>query len=650
MHNHCLNLYSNLYVKMNTISTNISLFLKDFEPFSNLSDDDLNTIALNVGVINLEKNNTIFQVDDSLHSSFYVVESGVINLTFLADGEEILLSKCYAGDVFGLRPFFAKNNYMMTSKAREDSIVFAIPVEIFKPFVSKNSKVLDFLLENFASNTKNNIDKETGSVSTDGIYSNKTGAIQYFQPLSYNKTPLTIAKNTIVKDVAQLMSDNLINSAIIQENNFPVGIVTDTDFRSKIATGRFSLDTEVIKIMSSPVITVPESISVAEAQLLLLKYNVSHLCVTKDGSEKSIICGVISEHDIVVAQSNNPGVLIKQIKKAFTPKELKQVREKLTELVQSSIAKNIPIPHIFNITGEINIAIIKRVVEIAILDLGSPPARFCWLSIGSQARKEQLLLTDQDSILVFEDVAEDKYRDVKDYFIKLAKRATSILEKTGFHLCVNNHMASNLLWCKSLSEWTKQYNNWMKTPGEQSSNISSIFFDLEFIIGEPNIEEKLTDVIYNNIKNNPLFFDYLGNDALRKQPALTFFKKFNIEEEGQNKGKFDIKNKAIMPLVDSARLFALSMQLKHVNNTYLRFKQLAIIDPKFAEIYLNCAEAFLTLTYFRTQEGLNNDTSGEFINIDELSKNDREKLKNAFHPMKELEELIKDKFQLTQFS
>jgi CBS domain-containing protein len=33
-----------------------------------------------------------------------------------------------------------------------------------------------------------------------------------------------------------------------------------------------------------------------------------------------------------------------------------------------------------------------------------------------------LLLTDQDSILIFEDVAADKYRDVKDYFLKLQKK------------------------------------------------------------------------------------------------------------------------------------------------------------------------------------------------------------------------------------
>ena len=636
---------------MNTIVNNIALFLKEYQPFTYLTDDELISIVTNIGIINLEKNKTLFQIEDTLHDSFYVVASGVVNLTFLADGEEIILGKCYAGDVFGLRPFFAKNNYMMTAKAREDVVVYAIPISIFKPFVSQNSNVLDFLLENFATNSRFSIDQEIGSVASEGIYSNKTGEIQYFQTLSYNKTPLKISQKDIAKEVAQLMSDNLIDSSlIIDANSYPIGIITDTDFRSKIANGRFPLNSDVYKIMSSPVITVPENISVAEAQLLLLKYNVSHLCVTKDGSDKSPVSGVISEHDIVVAQSNNPGVLIKQIKKALTPKELKQVREKLTELVESSITKNIPIPHIFNITGEINFAIIKRAIEIAILDLGSPPAHFCWLSIGSQARKEQLLLTDQDSILVFEDVAEDKYRDVKDYFIKLAKRATNILEKTGFQYCPNNHMASNIIWCKSLTEWIKQYNNWMKTPGEQSNEIGSIFFDLEMVIGENKIEDTLLETIINNTKNNTLFFDYLGNDALHKNPALTFFKKFNVEEEGLNKGKFDIKNKAIMPLVDGARLFALNMQLKGVNNTYLRFKQLAILDPKFAEIYLNCAEAFLILTNYRTLEGLKNDTSGEYINLEELSKIDKEKLKSALLPMNELEELIKDKFQLTQFS
>lgn len=637
---------------MSTISENIAIFLKEYPPFSYLKYEELVEVSSNIGIISLEKNNTLFNINDKLHESFYVVSSGVVNLSLIVDAEETLLNKCYAGDVFGLRPFFAKNNYMMTAKAREDSIIYAIPIKIFKPFVSQNPNVLDFLLESFASNTRNSFDKEKrGNLITDTIYSDQTsGEIQYFQSLSYNKTPLKIASKAVVKDVAQLMTDNLSNSVIVIEENFPIGIVTDTDFRSKIANGRFPLTSTVDKIMSSPVVTVSENVSVAEAQLMLLKHSVSHLCVTVDGSDKSNVKGVISEHDLVVAQSNNPGVLVREIKRALTPKELKQVREKLTDLIQSSIAKNIPLPHIYNISGEIISAINKRAIELAILDLGSPPAKFAWLSIGSQGRKEQLLLTDQDSILVFEDVAADKYRDVKDYFVKLSKRTTSILEKVGFSYCQNGNMASNMTWCKSLTDWIKQYNSWMKTPGEKSNEIGSIFFDYEIVFGENKIEDTISEVIFGNIKNNNLFFDYLGNETLRKNPPLNFFKKFNLEEEGENKGKFDIKNRAIMPLVDAARLFTMSMQIKGINNTYLRFKQLAIVDPKYSEIYLNCAEAFLTLSKYRTLEGLKYDSTGQFINVDEYTKADKEKLKNALSPMKDLEELIKDRFQLTQFS
>ena len=105
-----------------------------------------------------------------------------------------------------------------------------------------------------------------------------------------------------------------------------------------------------------------------------------------------------------------------------------------------------------------------------------------------------------------------------------------------------------------------------------------------------------------------------------------------------------------MPLIDGARLLVMSNNIKGINNTYLRYKQLAMVDPKFSEVYLNCADSFLVLSKFRASEGLKNDSSGQYINLDELNKVDKEKLKNALAPMRELEELIKDRFQLTQFS
>lgn len=637
---------------MSAIAARIADFLREFPPFNNLTQSNLMEIANSLRVIKLEKNQTLFRVEDPLHDSFYVVASGVINLFVISDADEQLLNKCFPGDIFGLRPFFAKNNYMMTAKAREDSIVYAIPIQVFRPFVAGNPEVLNFLLESFATNTRNPDDKKRGKLISDNIhYSDQQPEIQYFQSLSYNRSPLKGGRASLVKDIAQSMTDNLIDSVIIADGNKPVGIITDMDLRAKVATGRFPLTAIAEQIMSSPVITVAENVSLAEAQLLLLKNNITHLCVTVDGSDNSEIRGIISQRDLVVAQASNPGVLMKEIKRSQNAAELRQVRNKLTDLVATSISKNIPIIHINNIAGEINLAMIRRAIELAILGIGSPPAPFAWLSIGSQGRKEQLLLTDQDSILVFEDVSPDKYRDVKDYFLKLAKTTVAVLEHVGYQICPNGHVASNMLWCKSKSDWIKQYTSWMNRPGEVNNDISSIFFDYELAYGDPKLEEALTDAIFANVGDrNSSFFDYLGNDALRKPAPLSFFKKFNLEEEGEHQDKFDIKTRALMPLIDGARLMVLSNNIRGINNTYQRFKQLAMVEPRYSDIYLNCADAFLQLSWFRTQEGLRYDNSGQYINITEMSRTDRDRLKNALLPMKELEDLIKSKFRLTQFS
>jgi CBS domain-containing protein len=57
----------------------------------------------------------------------------------------------------------------------------------------------------------------------------------------------------------------------------PIGIITDKDLRSKIATGMFANAT-ADQIMSAPVITVPVNRSVAEIQLLMMQHNIA-FCV-----------------------------------------------------------------------------------------------------------------------------------------------------------------------------------------------------------------------------------------------------------------------------------------------------------------------------------------------------------------------------------
>jgi len=102
--------------------------------------------------------------------------------------------------------------------------------------------------------------------------------------------------------------------AIITNNARINGMITDADFRKKIAFGTINFEADCTTIMQQNITIVEESISVAEAQLLLLKNDTKYLCVTEDGTVNTRIKGIISERDIIKSQSNNPGVLIDEIK------------------------------------------------------------------------------------------------------------------------------------------------------------------------------------------------------------------------------------------------------------------------------------------------------------------------------------------------
>lgn len=579
--------------------------------------------------------------------------SGAVGLSVTSDADDILIDKCDEGDILGLRPFFAKNNYLMTAKAREESIIYAIPIEIFKPYVAENPDVLSFLLESFASNTRNPYDKNNKGklISENVIYNDQNAEIQYYQPIKYTSNPITASPNEIVRFVAQTMTSNAIGSMIIHQDRKPIGIVTDKDLRSKIATGLFSIEVTIDKIMSSPVITVADNLSIAEAQIMMLKHGVSHLCVTKDGSIDSEITGIITEHDIVVAQANNPGVLLKQCKRAQNSTDLKEIRIKLTDLIQHSLDKNVPINHICSIVGEINLAITSRAIELAIQKIGTPPpAQFAWLNIGSQGRKEQLLMTDQDNAIVFEDVAEEKYDAVKKYFIELAEKITKTLHKIGYEYCPSNMMASNPQWCKSVSDWNNQFKGWITAPGEKGILYCTIFFDYDFVYGNEILVDAITKTIQEETNDNQLFFAYLGADALKNPPPLGFFRQFLVENDGEHKDEFDLKGRALMPLIDAARILSLSKGLKNVVNTISRYSKLAELEPQNAPIYEACADAFADLLKFRTEEGLKNNSDGRYLNLSELSKLDKVKLKNDFQPINDIQEVIKNRFQLTYFT
>jgi CBS domain-containing protein len=627
---------------MNTIAERIYDYLKGFPPFNLLTKDQLLSIAKSVDVIYLENNRFLFEIGQPVANHFYVVRDGAIGL-FGTNND--LVDKCDEGDIFGLRALLRRGEYKLNAKAIEESIIYSISLENLEAYITSNTNASQFLMASFASNIRIKNPEDDDFVETLQYSSEYT----YLQTADYSKNPITCGTDTSIKEAASIMTDKHVGSIVIVENHKPIGIITDKDLRTKIATGKFSIEGSVSSIMSSPVITYPETITVAEAQIAMLKHKITHLCITKDGTNDSDLTGILSEHDIIVLRENNASALIKEIKRSRTAEQLRDIRQRAEKLLVRYLEQDIPIDFISRLVSAINDSITQRIIEFSIAKVNiEPPTQFAWLSIGSQGRQEQLLMTDQDNALVFEDVDEEKYSTTKSYFLKLSEYINKDLETVGFELCPAKMMANNPKWCQSLSEWSKQFNNWITTPDQDNLMLCTIFFDYEHVYGSKELVSKLSESIFKSIENRNIFLTYLGRNALLNPPPLSFFRQFLVEDDGEHKDQFDIKARAMMPLVDAARLLILSHNIKAINNTLERYEKLAELEPQNKDTYLFCTEAYKNLLSFRTEQGLRHNDSGRFIDLESLDKGHRLQLKRSFKAVKEVQELIKIRFKLSQ--
>ncbi|WP_291868158.1 DUF294 nucleotidyltransferase-like domain-containing protein [Maribacter sp.] len=632
----------------NTISERVADFLKNFPPFNLLSKKELQLLSQEVSIVYQEKNSTIFSEDAIPHTIFYIVHKGAVALRKTTNNE--IIDICDEGDIFGLRPLMANENYKLEAKAHEESILYGIPLEVFKPYAKRNDAVSTFLMESFASNTRNPYSKSHkgklyGNETVDTI--NPEVKLLDLQPVKYSKKIVSCDEDTPVKKVAQIMTKNRIGSILIMKDELPIGIVTDKDLRNKIVTGLHPITAPASTIMSSPVVTYPKTLTVTQAQMAMMKSSISHLCLTEDGTVNTKAVGVLSKHDVMVSLGDNPAVLVKAIKRTTKHKQIKPIRKSIMHLLQGYLDENIPMGLVSKIISELNDACIKQVINISLKKMKTPPpVEFAWLAIGSQGRGEQMLHTDQDNFLVFDDVPESDLQKTNKYFLKLAVHVTKGLNTIGYEYCPAEMMASNPKWCLSLKEWKNMISHWIISPGPDEILMSSIFFDYSISYGNRDLVNALSEHIFETTKKHPLFLLHLANGALKNPSPSGFFRSFLVEQDGQHKDFFDIKSRALMPLVDAARVLILSHSVKSISNTWERYEKLAEIEPNNAEIYLACSYATKALLKFRTKQGLLHHDSGRFIALDKLNKEEKIKLKRTFKTVKEIQELITIRYNI----
>ncbi|WP_439881565.1 DUF294 nucleotidyltransferase-like domain-containing protein [Pontibacter sp. MBLB2868] len=635
----------------NAIQERVSEFLKQYPPFNLIASEELRGLAGQVRVMYLEPEQVLFKQSDTPHDVFYLVRQGSVRLEQGPEEAKRLVDVCDEGDVFGARALIAKKDYSSTATAAEETLVYGIPIDLFEPILHHNPEVALYFAAGFAAGSQvqqgsmqetNQARRGLGSyTSTQALH------LEDVLTLDTSRNKVTCTGQTSIRLAAQIMSDKDSSFILVVDaQEHPIGILTDTDLRKQVVAGHLSIDDPVTEVMSSPVISIQPNPHMAEALLLMMHKRVKHLCVTADGTINTPVVGVLTEHHLLLAQGNNPAVLVQEIRETQNIDNLPAIRNRAEELLQKYLEQEVNIAFIANIITEVNDALVVRALQHAESILGEPPLHYCWLSIGSEGREEQLLRTDQDNALVFEDAHAAEEKEAQAYFVKLAAQVNEVLVKCGFERCPADMMASNPKWCQPLHIWKQYFHDWIHEPTEEALLNASIFFDYRPVYGDFSLAEKLTDYIYEHIQQEHVFLPYLAKHALQSPPPLSFFRNFIVERGGEHKDQFDIKLRAMVPLVDAARVLTLDNRVTGENNTFKRFEKLAVLEPQNAALYRDAAMAYEIMMRHRALSGLRNNNTGRYINPSELNKLERQTLRNTFKPISDVQELLQVRFQL----
>ncbi len=635
------------------IRTRLVEFLNGVPPFSYLGREDLFILAERVRIRFFGKGEIVYTEDGSHTGFLYVVERGLISIRMHDSGSEEVVDICDEGDVFGVDALLADRPYATSAVAVEDSMVLLVPWNDFRPILESSPKVSLFFAAGFASvGREKNRDHEAGlRLSEAG--SDRMTALREEDALvlDLERPIIACTPGTTIREAARIMTAENVGSIIVRDDNErPLGILTDTDFRKRIVTGEVDIDSPVDDIMSSPVETVQRDLPVSSVIIRMMNRNIRHLCITEDGSIHSRVLGVVSEHDVLLLHGNNPAVLVKEIRQAKSGERLARIRKRADDLIFHYLDQGISVSFIAEINTEINDALIRRAIDLVLLERKAeglePPVPFCWLSLGSEGRKEQMLPTDQDNAILYDNPPDAKQEEAREFFLSLGKAVTENLATCGFTRCPSDMMASNPKWCLPLSQWEKTFHQWIAVPEPKALMHATIFFDFRPTYGEVSLAEKLTDSIYQMIQTEKLFLPYLAKNALLNPPPLSFFRGFILERGGEHKNQFDVKLRAMMPIADAARVLSLSFEIRDAYSTPERLRKIGQKDAGLATIATEASFAYEVMMRYRAKSGIEHGDSGRFLEPRKIGKIERQILRNSFQVINEFQTVLRMRFQL----
>lgn len=587
-------------------------FLRKIKPFSFLSEEELNMLVNSIEVEAYEEGETIIKEGEQ-NPYVYLVFSGRVGI--YENGE--LVDQFSRGEMFGLAEKYEKE-----AKAEEDTVCYLFKRDVFKKILESNKKFAEF----FRSFEERKF-RRVAEISQEDVIKEKLFLTRVSELIG--KKPVVCYPHTTVRDAAIRMEMNGVGSIVVVDGEMrPVGILTSKDLRTFIIHGT-SPEEKVAAYMSSPPITIDALAPAFEAHLELLKRGINHLIVTRNGKVE----GVITANDILMLfePTTSLVVLYRKLKKAKSLEEMGVAFRSLKVSISNLVLRGMHFYDLSALLTDIYDYTVSKVIDLVLSEIETEygtMSDFVWVHMGSSARKEQVIATDQDNAIIHSGDGE--------VMLELGRRVCDALEKVGIPKCPGNYMASNPKWNMSLDDWKETFREWFLNLTPENVRYLSVFLDLRPIYGDDRLHRELVEEINNSHTSQSL--RYLAFDATVAEPPKGLFGL-------RRKKEVDIKMFGIYPIVNGVRVLALENGFVDVTNTKERLERLGEIQLLDEELVNSLKESYEFLQDLRLKNQarhlLSGEGGGNVVNFSELDKIDALVLKETFKIISNFQKFLK---------
>lgn len=496
-------------------------FVHDLPPFRDLSAARLERLTARLEILYRPGGSVVLERGGAPSDHLWIVRTGLVELR--SGGDSVL--DVEPGEWFGFPSLLQARAPAFDAVVVEDALLYRLPGDAVRPLLD-DPRVAAHVTGGLADRLRA-VERDSPDLPT----------TQADLPVGrlVRRPPAVVPATTTVQEAADRMRREHISSVVVDQR--PWTVVTERDLRDVVARGQPS-HTPVGQV-AAPAACAARGATVADVLDVLLDQATHHVVLTEDGGPMSALHGVVTTGDLLRQHADSPVHVIRAVRRAASVDELAATRQRAVGLARSLVGAGLDALVVLRTLSALSDAATVAALRLAADEVEVPDVPWAWLAAGSQGRREQGLVTDQDHALVH-DVHEPA---VLDRLAAMAERVVDLLEVAGLPRCPGDAMATR--WSGDVDAWVRRVQGWATRPDPQALLDVAILFDHRVVVGDLAIDR--VEAAFEAAGQDDVFTARLAAAADTHRPPRWLRRPSSV----------DVKADGLLPIVDLARVLAL---------------------------------------------------------------------------------------------